>query len=69
MQAVIQSRGKRYRIPVDQVIVYTDEGHPIAVSYVHGGLNLHTDVTADDFDRVTSALRIDPLPKDSGGKQ
>ena len=62
MQIVINHpNGKQYRIPASQVVVYSDDGHPVAVSYEHGNLIIHTDRSHQDFDRTVDSLRIENL--------
>lgn len=64
MQILINHQnGKQYRLPVSQVVVYTDDGHPVAVSYEHGNLIIHTDRAHPDFDRTVDSLRIESLPE------
>ena len=72
MQIILNHpNGKQYRLPASQVVVYNDDGHPIAVTYEHGGLLLHSDVTHPDFDRTALSLKVTtvgPLPKPEAGR-
>jgi hypothetical protein len=53
--------GKQYRMPVDQVVVYNDDGLPVALTYLHDGLIVHTDLSATDFDQTCRNLRLERL--------
>lgn len=62
MYVVINHKnGKQYRIPVHQVVVHSDDGHPIAVTYEHAGMIIHTDRSKKDFDRTTHMLKVKKL--------
>lgn len=57
--------GKIYQIPVAQVVVYTDEGQPCAISYECDGMVIHTNVGHDDFSQVLNTLKISPIKRQS----
>jgi hypothetical protein len=67
MQVILNHpNGKQYRLPATQVVVYNDDGHPVAVTYEHGGLLIHSDASHNDFDRTLFSLKvasIGPMPK------
>ncbi len=63
MKAVIQhpETGKPLLITTKQVVIYNDDGRPVALTYEHAGLIIHTDASQDDFGRTCEDLRIRPL--------
>lgn len=52
------TNGKKYTIPASQVVVLTDDGRPLAVSYVEGTTVIHADATESDFAKSLSELGI-----------
>jgi hypothetical protein len=52
---------KIYRLPVEQVVIYSDDGVPIALSYDHAGLITYGDVTQVDFGRLLDQLKVQAL--------
>ena len=66
MQVVINhENGQQYCMKVNQVVVYNDDGLPVAITYEHAGLIVHTDVTQDDFDSTCRTLCVTKL-EDNG---
>jgi len=64
----IHENGTPYTVQVSQVVVSAEDGQPCAITYEHGGIILHTDITKKDFDRVRHQLRVDKLtPEEIGG--
>lgn len=55
---IVHKSGKRYFVPADQVVVYADCGDPVAVTYEHGGVIVHSDMGHKDFPKVCSTLKI-----------
>ncbi len=58
MLVQIVTKGKRYTIPVSQVMVLTDDGRPVALSYVEGNAIINSDATASDFGKVLAELGV-----------
>ncbi len=58
MLVQIVTNGKRYTIPVSQVVVMTDDGRPVAVSYVEGNTIVHSDATSADFQKVVGEIGV-----------
>ncbi len=58
MLVQIVTAGKRYTIPVSQVVVMTDDGRPVAVSYVEGNSIVHSDATSSDFSKVIGDIGV-----------
>lgn len=58
MLVQIVTKGKRYTIPVSQAVVLTDDGRPVAVSYVEGNAIINSDATAPDFSKVLTELGV-----------
>lgn len=53
--------GKLFQLPVEQVVVYADDGQPCAIAYAHAGLIVHTNSGQADFGKHVSQLKIKPL--------
>jgi len=59
---VVLANGKRYKIAAaSQVVVYAETGDPVAITYEHSNLILHTDAQQSDFDSVCGQLRVKRL--------
>jgi hypothetical protein len=52
------SNGKEYTLPVAQVIVLSDDGRPLAVTYEESGLVVHNDASRPDFSQACRKLNI-----------
>jgi hypothetical protein len=50
---------------VEQVIVYGDNGEPCAITYKHGGLIIHTDITKDGFPEDVASLHVKNIDVDA----
>lgn len=55
---IIHKSGKRYLVPADQVVVFAECGDPVAVTYEHGGIIVHSDMGHEDFPKVCHSLKI-----------
>lgn len=53
--------GRPLLIRTQQAVVYNDDGRPVAVTYEHAGLIVHTDASQDDFIPTCRQLRIESL--------
>jgi hypothetical protein len=54
--------GKTYTMPVNQAVVYSDNGEPVAVVYERQGMIVYCDAGQDDFSRVCGELGIKKMP-------
>jgi len=57
---IVHQNGKRYTIPVLQVVTMTDEQGPVAVAYETAGLMVYTDATKADFSAAVQQLGLSP---------
>jgi hypothetical protein len=57
---LIHANGKEYVLPAAQVVVLSDDGRPLAVTYEEAGLIVHNDASKPDFGRACSKLRLAP---------
>ena len=65
---IVHSNGKRYLMPVSQVVVFVESGEPCAVTYEHAGIIIHTDVEQKDFASTCSQLKVKNIkPGDVSG--
>lgn len=55
---LVHSNGKEYVLPTSQVIVLSDDGRPLAVTYEESGLIVHSDASKSDFAKVCARLHI-----------
>lgn len=55
---LVHANGKEYTFPVAQVVVMTDDGRPLAVTYEEAGLIVHNDASKPDFGRACARLHI-----------
>lgn len=62
---VVHQNGKRYQMPVSQVVVFADSGDPIALTYDHAGLLIHSNVEQKDFASTCDQLKIKRLTLES----
>jgi len=53
--------GKMYKLPISQVVVYTDDGEPCALAYQHAGLIIYADAAKTDFAHQCDLLKIKRL--------
>lgn len=54
----VHSNGNHYRLPVSQVVVYDAGGQPVALSYEHAGVIVHTNASESDWLPTTDMLKI-----------
>lgn len=59
---VIHENGKRLVFRASQVACFDDTGQPVAITYEHGDLIVHTDASQDDFNQTCQLLRVKPIP-------
>jgi len=64
---IVHTNGKRYRIPAVQVVVYTDDGDPVALTYEHAGILIHGDVEHPDFSSMCTQLHVKRIAGDKRG--
>lgn len=57
---LIHGNGKEYVFPASQVVVLSDDGRPLAVTYEEAGLVVHNDASKPDFGRACTKLRLQP---------
>jgi len=55
---VVHENGKRYRMPVSQVTVFADTGEPVALTYEHAGILIHSDLEHRDFVSSCEQLKV-----------
>ena len=55
---VIHKNGKKYRLPVSQIVAYLDNGEPCAITFEHAGIVIHTDSAKKDFGTTCARLRV-----------
>ena len=52
------TNGQEYTLPVAQVVVLSDDGRPLAVTYEESGLVVHSDASRTDFPQACRKLNI-----------
>ena len=55
---LVHANGKEYVLPAHQVVVMSDDGRPLAVTYEEAGLIVHNDASKPDFGRACAKLRL-----------
>lgn len=61
---IIHSSGKPIFVPACEVVVYADNGTPVAITYEREKMIVHTDQTHSDFNATASGLAIGTLKLD-----
>lgn len=65
---IIHESGKKYLLPASQCTVFADTGDPVALTYEHAGLVLHSDVEHKDFAETCESLHVQRLEKEGVGQ-
>jgi hypothetical protein len=58
---VIHSSGKPILVTASEVVIYADDGTPVAITYEREKMLVHTDRNQSDFESTASSLAIGEL--------
>lgn len=58
VEIVHAETGRRFLVPALQAAVFAESGHPVAVTYEHANLLVHSDAAQKDFDSVCKQLQV-----------
>jgi hypothetical protein len=61
IEVIHAESGKKFIIPVTQVVTTTETGDPIAVAFTSAGMVVHSDATQSDFSAVCKSIGVRKL--------
>lgn len=55
---LLHTSGKPILVPISEVVVYADNGVPVAITYEREKMIVHTDRSQADFSAVAASLAV-----------